>query len=115
MRYWLVGLMISVLAWGTAYAEEMPADEVEVVATAEVEAAWASSGPSKTDVTGIPPYVGPSYSSLESARSDVNNMPPEFHAFQHRPAHEVGFGWMTPLLPNREVVKNNEVPSGATP
>jgi NAD(P)-dependent dehydrogenase (short-subunit alcohol dehydrogenase family) len=32
-----------------------------------------------------------------------------------RPAHEVGFGWMTPLLPNREAVKNNEVPSGARP
>jgi NAD(P)-dependent dehydrogenase (short-subunit alcohol dehydrogenase family) len=32
-----------------------------------------------------------------------------------RTAQDVGFGWMTPLLPNRAARRNNEVFSGATP
>lgn len=56
--------------------------------------AWAD-GSSMNEVSGIPIYQGPGYSSLDDQQRDTNNMPPEFHAFQHRPVDEVGYSPLT--------------------
>ena len=85
MRHILAGLMMNVLACGLAgicWAQDSSAD---------AETAPAS----KSDVTGIPLYWGPEYSSINSQQQDISNMPPEFHAFQHRPVDEVGFSPLT--------------------
>jgi hypothetical protein len=107
MRLLLVGLMVGLLAWGTAIAEEPAGEgydenaeaaiavEADAAAAAESQVSFAVPSPAKREVTGIPLYDGPSYSSLDSERRDVNNIPREFHAFQHRPVDEVGYSPLT--------------------
>jgi hypothetical protein len=89
MRYLILGLMAVLLAWGTASAEEA-AGEVQADAVAFEVGQPAKGGPS-----GIPAYDGPSYSNIDSSQGDVNNIPREFHSFQHRPVDEVGFSPLT--------------------
>ena len=84
MRYLLVGLMMGLLAWGAAYAAD------EQAATDQGQAAVAG----KTDVTGIPLYMGPEYRSLDSHQDDITKGL-EFHSFMHRPVDEVGYSPLT--------------------
>lgn len=74
--------MMSLLASGLAYAQ----DE-------EVEENGATN--TKYEVTGIPLYQGPEYGSLDVTAADIENLPPEFHSFQHRPVDEVGYSPLT--------------------
>lgn len=60
-----------------------------------VAAAWADDNAGMNEVTGIPLYEGPGYSSLDSPQRDVNNLPPEFHTFQNRGVDEVGYSPLT--------------------
>lgn len=90
MRHLLAGLTM-----GALLACAVTAWAGEGANMDEAPAAAAPSGPSMTDVTGIPVYQGPGYSSLRSNARDVNGMPPEFHAFSHRPVDEVGYSPLT--------------------
>src|SRR5689334_17601341 len=100
MRYLLVGLIVSLLAWGIAFADDAPADQDngdngQAAAQAPAQPDFAVPDPAKHGPSGIPIYDGPSYSSLDSNQTDVNNIPREFHAFQHRPVDEVGYSPLT--------------------
>lgn len=94
MRCLLVGLMMSLLAWGMALAQDAPADQGKESAApaAPVEQAQPAG---KGEVTGLPIYQGPGYQSLESNKLDINKIPPEFHSFQQRPTEEVGYSPLT--------------------
>lgn len=83
MRYLLVGLMMSMLACGLAFAQDEAATEDEAAVD------------TKHEVTGIPLYQGPEYDSLDVTAQDIDNLPPEFHSFQHRPVDEVGYSPLT--------------------
>lgn len=72
MRFLITGLMMSILALGTAFA----------------------SDGGKGEVTGLPLYEGPIYRSLDSKVEDIA-IDPQFHAFQHRGVDEVGFSPLT--------------------
>jgi hypothetical protein len=93
MRQFLAGLMmgVCVFAWASfAWAHD------DAGGDGSKDAAMAApAGPSKTDVSGIPLYMGPGYSAIKSGQRDVNNMPPEFHSFQARPVDEVGYSPLT--------------------
>jgi len=82
--------MVGLLAWGTAFAEEAT-DEGQQAAPVAAEVGQ----PAKAGPSGIPLYDGPSYSNIDSTQGDVNNIPREFHAFQHRPVDEVGYSPLT--------------------
>jgi hypothetical protein len=73
MRVILVGLMMSLLA---------------------ASAAVAANGATSYDVTGVPIYQGPEYSSIDSMPGDIT-VGPEFHSFHHRGADEVGYSPLT--------------------
>src|SRR4051812_32098555 len=90
MRYLFLGLMVCLLAWGSAFAEEAT-DEGQTDAAAAAPVAFEVGQPAKAGPSGIPLYDGPSYSNIDSTQGDVNNIPREFHAFQHRPVDEVGY------------------------
>ncbi len=108
MRYLLVGLMMGLLAWGAAYAadEQAATNEGQAVIQAEpavdgqteiqaepvVEEPAAVAG--RTEVTGIPLYMGPEYRSLDSHQDDITQGL-DFHSFQHRPVDEVGYSPLT--------------------
>jgi hypothetical protein len=87
MRYLIAGLMVGLLLWGVAQAEEqaMPA-----AAGAEAGGKQAS----KYNVSGLPVYDGPMYRSLDSQPVDVTKGEP-FHSFHHRGVDEVGYSPLT--------------------
>jgi len=93
MRYLILGLMVGLLAWGTAFAEEATDEGQDAAAAAPV--AFEVGQPAKAGPSGIPLYDGPSYSNIDSTQADVNNIPREFHAFQARPVDEVGYSPLT--------------------
>lgn len=100
MRYLLVGLMVSLLVWGPAFAQDEPAENNESGAELQghpvgEDVMFQTPHPARREVTGIPLYEGPGYSSIDSQQRDVNNIPREFHAFQHRPVDEVGYSPLT--------------------
>lgn len=72
MRFLVTGLMMTILALGTAFA----------------------SDGAKSEVTGLPLYEGPMYRSLDSKTEDIA-IDPQFHAFHHRGVDEVGFSPLT--------------------
>jgi hypothetical protein len=72
MKKLIAGLLVSCLVTGVAYAES-----------------------TRGEVTGVPIYQGPEYSTIDSQQRDINNMPPEFHAFHHRGVDEVGYSPLT--------------------
>jgi hypothetical protein len=76
MRYVLIGLMMScvfgVMAVSQASAEDL-----------------------RNEVTGVPIYHGPSYTSLDVTRADIENLPPEYHSFHQLPVEEVGYSPLT--------------------
>ena len=82
MRYLLAGLMMSLFACGIVFAQDEADAENGAVDT-------------KYEVTGIPLYQGPQYDSLDVTAADIENVPPEFHSFQHRPVDEVGYSPLT--------------------
>jgi len=88
MRCLLVGLMMSVLACGLAYAQDKPA------AGDNEPAAQQQAVAGRSDVTGIPLYQGPEYSSIESNQADINK-PPEFHSFHQLPTEVAGYSPLT--------------------
>ena len=92
MRFAILGLMMSLLLFGVASAEEV-AVEAEVVVSGDTM--MMGEGPDELyDVTGLPTYQGPGYRSLDSEKRDIDVMP-EFHAFHHRPVDEVGYSPLT--------------------
>ena len=94
MRCLLVGLMMSLMVWGVALAQDAPADQGKEAAAPAAPATQAQPA-GKSEVTGLPIYQGPEYQSLESNKLDIHNIPPEFHAFQQRPVEEVGYSPLT--------------------
>jgi len=94
MRCLLVGLMMNLLVWGLAMAQDMPADESKE--GAEQAAPVAEQGAvGKSEVTGIPLYEGPQYETLDSQKADVTLVPPQFHSFQQLPVSQVGYSPLT--------------------
>jgi hypothetical protein len=79
MRKLIAGVVLCLAAWALGLTCALAGD--------------ASS--SMNEVTGIPTYMGPEYSSLDSLHRDTNNLPPEFHAFNHRGVDEVGYSPLT--------------------
>ena len=89
MRFAFLGLMMSVLLFGAAWADDA---HTEVVASEVV--VMGDAPDALYDVTGLPTYQGPGYRSLDSEKRDIDQLP-EFHSFHHRPVDEVGYSPLT--------------------
>jgi hypothetical protein len=86
--------MISLFVWGLAWAEDSAQGKDEQAKA--TQAAPAEEQPAgMSDVTGLPLYQGPEYSSVHSSKDDVHNLPPQFHAFAQRKVEDVGFSPLT--------------------